>query len=64
MISNIREAKVGSSELFDLLEKGEAVIVCRRNKPMARVVVRRVFEPLPPSDRAGSEPRIPDLLIA
>lgn len=37
MTVNIHEAKARLSELLDLLEKGETVIICRRNKPVAEL---------------------------
>mgnify|MGYP001355657484 CR=1 FL=1 len=37
MTINVHEAKARLSELLDLLEKGETVIICRRNKPVAEL---------------------------
>ncbi len=37
MTVNVHEAKAKLSELLDLLEKGETVIICRRNKPVAEL---------------------------
>ena len=34
---NVHEAKARLSELLNLLEKGETVIICRRNRPIAEV---------------------------
>ena len=37
MTVNVHEAKARLSELLDLLEKGETVIICRRNRPVAEL---------------------------
>lgn len=37
MTVNIHEAKARLSELIDLLEKGETVVICRRNRPVAEL---------------------------
>ncbi len=34
---NVHEAKARLSELLDLLEQGETVVICRRNKPVAEL---------------------------
>lgn len=33
----VHEAKARLSELLNLLEKGETVVICRRNKPIAEL---------------------------
>jgi len=37
MTVNVHEAKARLSELLDLLEKGETVVICRRNRPVAEL---------------------------
>jgi prevent-host-death family protein len=37
MTVNVHEAKARLSELLDLLEKGETVVICRRNRPIAEL---------------------------
>jgi prevent-host-death family protein len=34
---NVHEAKAGLSALLDLVEKGETVMICRRNVPAAQL---------------------------
>ncbi|MCE7872254.1 type II toxin-antitoxin system prevent-host-death family antitoxin [bacterium CPR1] len=34
---NVHEAKARLSELLNLLEQGETVVICRRNKPIAEL---------------------------
>lgn len=46
---NVHEAKARLSKWLDLVEKGETVILCRRNVPVAelRPLPRRRSEPRP-----------------
>ena len=37
MTVNVHEAKARLSELLDLLENGETVVICRRNRPIAEL---------------------------
>ena len=37
MTINVHEAKARLSELLDLLERGETIIICRRNVPVAEL---------------------------
>ena len=37
MTVNVHEAKARLSELLDLMERGETVIICRRNQPIAEL---------------------------
>lgn len=52
---NIHEAKAHLSRYLDEVERGETVIVCRRNVPIAelRAVARRAAEPRPIGLGAG-----------
>jgi antitoxin (DNA-binding transcriptional repressor) of toxin-antitoxin stability system len=34
---NVHEAKAGLSSLLDLVEKGETILICRRNVPTAEI---------------------------
>lgn len=46
---NVHEAKAHLSQYLEEVERGETVIVCRRNVPVAelRALARRVVEPRP-----------------
>lgn len=37
MTVNVHEAKARLSELLELMEQGETVIICRRNRPVAEL---------------------------
>lgn len=56
---NIFEAKARLSEYLDLVEKGEHVVICRRNHPVAELrpvrPVRSAIRPL-----GGTEIDVPD----
>lgn len=55
---NVHEAKARLSELLDLLEKGETVVICRRNRPVAELrPYRAAREPRP----VGLCPELPPL---
>ena len=45
---NVGEAKAHLSRYLDAVEKGEVVILCRHNKPIAEV--RRIEEREPPQE--------------
>lgn len=57
MTVNVHEAKARLSELLDLLEQGETVIICRRNIPVAELRPIRKQSPRP----MGLCPEIPPL---
>lgn len=58
---NVHEAKARLSELLNLLEKGETVVICRRNKPIAELRPYRSRGKLRP---IGLCPEIPPLTEA
>jgi len=37
MTVNVHEAKARLSELLNLLEQGETIVICRRNRPVAEL---------------------------
>ena len=59
---NIFEAKARLSEYLDLVEGGERIVICRRNRPIAELralpVIRGGQRPL-----GGTELRIPDMFF-
>jgi antitoxin (DNA-binding transcriptional repressor) of toxin-antitoxin stability system len=57
MTVNVHEAKARLSELLELLEQGETVIICRRNIPIAELRPIRKPGPRP----IGLCPEIPPL---
>ena len=70
---NIHEAKAGLSSLLDLVEKGETIVICKRNvpaaelRPIARPRRRRRPFGLAKGFRVGPgffEPLPPELLAA
>ncbi len=55
---NVHEAKARLSELLTLLEQGETVVICRRNKPVAEL---RPYRSRGRSRPIGLCPEIPPL---
>jgi len=55
MYVSITEAKIRLEELIDRAIKGEEIIICRRGKPVARLVA--IAKPVNPHDRKHSRKR-------
>jgi antitoxin (DNA-binding transcriptional repressor) of toxin-antitoxin stability system len=49
---NIQEAKTHLSRYLDLVEKGDVIIVCRHNRPVAEIRAVQAV-PVPPARVAG-----------
>lgn len=58
---NVHEAKARLSELLDLLENGETIVICRRNRPVAEL---RPYRGAPAPRPVGLCPEVPPLTEA
>ena len=56
-VVNINEAKAKLSEFLDAVEKGESVVICKRNQPVAelRALPKKRTEPRPIGGTKGIE---------
>ena|SRR5262245_13237111 len=56
-VVNINEAKAKLSEFVDAVEKGESVVICKRNQPVAelRALPKKRTEPRPIGGTKGIE---------
>jgi len=56
---NMHEAKTNLSALLALVEKGEEVVICRANKPVARL---EPYKPLPRARQLGEAKSMLEIL--